>query len=239
MSQVEAADASADASPKGTGRVLWHKYGRGAIAALLLSLLAPLTILSESRLKETIDALFNGCLFVIDVGPGTGPGRIDVRGYMSGKTPEYLNLTFRARQGQIKLLRFSSGVLVAAPTDFSSLVLHPMAGQTCPGKLCESPQLILNPTEQMTIRLPYPSSNFDYVFTTEMSDARSAAPTTDRLLVFSLADATKSDTCRVEAPNFFNVLVRLDKWQRFIAYCGILLVGTLLLVIFKRWGDKS
>ena len=222
-----------------TAAALWKKYGRGAIGALVLSLLAPLTLLSESRLKETIDTLFNGCLFVVEVRESQTPDRVEVLGYMSGKTPDYINLTFRAHKEMINTLRFTNGVLVKPATDFSSLVLHPMAGQPCPGKLCETPQLILNPTEQMTIRLPYPSSNFDYVFTAQLSDPKSSRAAADRMSVFSIADATKAETCRVEAPNAFNALVRLDKFQRFIAYCAILLLGTILVIVFKRWGEKS
>lgn len=218
---------------------LWQKYGRGAAGALLLSLLAPLMLLSESRLKETIGTLFNGCLFVIDVRESHIAGRVEVLAYMSGQTPDYLNLTFRAQNGLINNLKFTSGVLVKPATDFSSLVLHPMAGQSCPGKLCETPQLILKPTEQMTIRLPYPSSNFDYVFTAHLSATQSSRAAPDRLSVFSIADATKVETCRVEAPNVFNLLVRLDKLQRFFAYCAILFIGSILVFVFKRWGDKS
>ena len=218
---------------------MWQKYGRSAIAALLLALAGPFVLLSESRLKDTIDALFNGCLFVLEVRDVRDSDRAEVRAHLSGKTPEYLNLTFRARHGLINQLRFANGVLVESANEYSSLVLHPLAGQVCPGALCVTPQLILKPTEQMTIRLPYPSANFDYLFTAQLSEPVNATDIGTRLSVYSIADGSKAETCRVEMPNTFNWLVRLGRMQRFLAYCAMLFAATLLVMSFKKWGEKS
>ncbi|KQU80821.1 MULTISPECIES: hypothetical protein [unclassified Rhizobacter] len=205
---------------------------------MLLALVAPLTLLSETRLKEAVETVFGGCLFVLEVADTATVNQVEVRGYMTGKTPDSIDLTFRTRGELINKLRFRDGILVEPATAFSSLLLHPLAGQTCPGKLCEAPQTILKPTETMTIRLPYPSANFDYRFTAELSEPAKGRSAAGRLVVFSIADATKASTCRVEGPNPFNVMARLDKLQRFGAYCAILLAGTLLVMTFKRWGDK-
>jgi hypothetical protein len=229
--------AQSAASPNATATLL-QKYGRGAIATLLLALVGPFVLLSESRLKDTIDTVFNGCLFVVDVRDAHDSDRVEVHAHLSGKTPEYLNLTFRARQGLINRLRFANGILVESPNEFSSLVLHPLAGQVCPGGLCETPLRISKPTEQMTIRLPYPAANFDYVFTAQLSEPVNATDTSKRLFVYSLADGSRAETCRVEMPNLFNWLVRLGRMQRFLAYCAMLLAATALVMLFKKWGEK-
>jgi hypothetical protein len=221
-------------------RSLWQKFGRAGLGATLVAVLTPLLLLSETRIKDTVEAVFGGCLFVIDVRPGATPDLVEVQGYMTGKPPTNLNLTFKARQGVINTLEFRNGVLVRAPTPYSSRVLHPLAGQKCPGELCRTPMEILKPAELMTIRLPSPSPSFDYLFDVRLSDTASAAsPPDERVAVYSIAGTSQDNVCRVESANAFNYLVRLDKIGRFVAYCMILLALTMLLIVFRAWKGQQ
>jgi len=203
---------------------------------MLIAILTPLLLLSETRIKESVESTVGGCILVLNLRAGRTPEIVEVVGYMAGKAPTTLDLTFQARHGLINLLEFKNGILVTAPTPYSSLVLHPKAGQVCPGALCLEPREIREPAQSMTIRLPNPSSSFDYLFSAHLSDtATQGEPVDERLAVYSIGGTDQTNVCRVEPANIFNLLVRLDKAGRFAAYCLIIFGATVLLIIFKAW----
>jgi hypothetical protein len=94
----------------------WTKFGRAGAGAMVLAILTPLVLLSETRIKEAIESIFAGCLFVVDIRPGQTANPIIVHGYMIGKPPAGLNLTFHARQELIERVEFKSGILASPPT---------------------------------------------------------------------------------------------------------------------------
>lgn len=203
---------------------------------MVLAILTPLVLLSETRIKEAIESIFAGCLFVVDVRQGQTSDQIIVHGYMTGKPPARLNLTFHARQDLIERVEFKSGILASPPTPYSSLVLHPKAGQSCPGDLCREPMEITEAARLMTFQLANPSPNFDYLFNVHMIGGSAPAKASDeRLVVYSIAGADQIDACRVEPANMFNILTRLGKLERFVAYCLILFGITVLVMLFRTW----
>ena len=155
---------------------------------------------------------------------------------MTGKPPAGLNLTFHAHQELIERVEFKSGILASPPTPYSSLVLHPKAGQSCPGDLCREPMEMTEPARLMTFPLADPSPNFDYLFNVHMNSGSTPAKTSEeRLVVYSIAGVGQVDVCHVEPANIFNILTRLSKLERFGAYCLILFGITVLIMLFRTW----
>lgn len=212
---------------------------RSAVA-VALAVLAPLTLLTETRLKESVVNFFSGCIFVIDVRPAEQPQTYTVLGYLSGQAPDKLDLTFQAPAGQrVQHIKFLSGMLGNTASPYQSLLLHPLAGQTCPGKLCEAPsapKTVLEPEPAVTIRLARPSVSSDYQFNVKLEvTVPSEAAKAVSLQVYSIADTAQAEGCRVERPNLFNWLMRQDKLGRFLAYSGLLFVFTMLVARLRPW----
>lgn len=218
-----------------TGAPTRQNFLKPALATLLLAVAAPMLVLSETRVKALIDEAFGGCLFVLEKSAGSAPGTVDVQGYLSGKAPAALDLAFQARKGMVKRVEFRSGILASAPTPYSSLVLHPKAGQKCPGALCGGVNAILEPQPVLPVQLNEPSPNFDYRFHVELDAVETSGTLEDALVIYSIARAGQTDVCRVEPANMFNWIARLNKLQRFFVYCAALLVFAGLVLFFKQW----
>jgi len=206
-----------------------------ALATTILVVLVPLSLFSETTVKQLVDNWLNSCLIVIEKSP-ISARRIEVRAFASGKLPSRLPLTFRAPDVLIDSVRFTSADDPVEHSSFANLGLHPDDEQTCPGALCVGQRLGSGSEPIANIVLTDLSETFAYRFILDMHQVASEKD----LDVFVIFDSgLKDGVCRVESANFFNFLIRASKLTRFWVFLAFILLLTIAISAFNRLKEVS
>src|SRR5258706_11457182 len=106
------------------------------LASALLMILAPFVLFSETSAKRTIENWLQGCVVVLEK-HATSKRQVEVKAYMNGALPSKLPFSFNAPEVLIHQVEFRSTPDDLGNDPYSSLALHPLDRQTCPGHLCE------------------------------------------------------------------------------------------------------
>ncbi|APV51463.1 hypothetical protein BWI17_18255 [Betaproteobacteria bacterium GR16-43] len=200
-----------------------------AIAAALVLVISPFLLVSETFIKGFITSWTSGCLMVLEK-EQVRPDRFLIRGYLSGKPPKELPLTFSASEGKtINRIHMINEVLTG--NDSGSLGLHPQTSFACPGAFCEGQ---LGAAPKQSIVLTDLHEDFSYAFHVDLSEA--AAP--PNLKVFALFNSAAVDAvCRVEEASPFNYFMRLSKFARFLWLLAGFILATYIIAALRPKGD--
>lgn len=199
---------------------------KGALAAVALIVFVPIVTFSESALRQAVTGWLDGCLIVVakDVYEES-PTRVSVRLHTSGALPKDLAMNFRANEGLIHEVRYFSTVDPSGRSPYTSLFLHHLHGQTCPGALCEGIVGSGDGERRRSIELSELTMESDQGFNVEFGQTVSP----DALSVFVMQRKGKSSSCRVQNENAFNWFFRQGKWVKFLV--TLILLGLMLVVV--------
>jgi hypothetical protein len=204
----------------------------GAVSALVIIVVSPFLLVSEASIKNYIESWLSGCLFVLEKEQVRG-NRVMVRGYLSGKPPKELPITFSVTGATINRIQMINPVEAGARSD--SLALHPQTYWACPGTFCE--QFGRDATApKLTITLSDLDPDFPYAFYVDF-DTDTADK--DLKLFVQFDPGLAAGICRVEGANLFNLFVRLTKLQKFWVLVFVFLVAWIILAILKRPGGEK
>jgi len=218
----------APSSPRrSSGRFLSRHIG-GIVVSLVILLLAPFLLLSENTIKGFIDSWLNDCVIVFEK-EGVPPNRVKVTGYVSGKAPKALPITFTAYDVLINRILFTTDVDNPHAGRFANLALHPLTNTACPGALCERLGKIPS-SPKVTVEIDDISTEFRYVFSVEFDQPASQ----DKLGIFvQFAEGLPGGICRVEYANPFNYLIRTTKIEKFVLMLVVFLLVSILIAFLK------
>jgi hypothetical protein len=188
-------------------------------------------------------------VLVLDKSP-TPDGKVFVSGRIAGTMPKELPLFFEGREALINSISFESpyrGDKIREPDD---LTYHPLAGQDCPGSLCEfygdvlekrTVEIVLSDvrpefTYRFLVRLqPAPAGK---VPSNPKSNKRAMSASTpfvaspDNLKVYAqYHQGFLGDVCRVEPRRWFNFWVWATPLKKASLFISVIVIGGLLL----RW----
>lgn len=212
-------------------------HGLLATGTIIVTVVTPFLLVSESVVKKYVDGWINDCVLVFDVSQ-VRDNRLLVEGYAQGRIPSVVPITFAARQAEINSIRFVNHIDVAADDKYETLAIHPQANLACPGQLCED-QGNLPSSVYITVALSDVQSTFSYPFHVDFNGK--VKPENLRLYVQYNA-GLKDGTCRVEKANPFNLFVRLSKLGQFafavIAFVLLSILVAWLRVLTKREDGK-
>ncbi len=208
---------------------------RPALAAVVLAILVPLVTFSESTIKGLMSGWLDRCLIVIEK-EQLGPSKLMVTGYMRGPAPKALPLSFGANKPLILNVKFLSSEDLSGSSKDTNLGLHPLAGELCPGALCEGTVYTEGGEPKINFTLRDLSESFLYRF-----HVRLAQPgTLDDLGVFVVYETgLKDGVCRVENASFFNWPVRVGPLAKILASAVLLLVAGYAVMILTGWSKKG
>ncbi len=196
------------------------------VAAVFLVVLVPLVTFSESALKQAVTGWLNDCLIVISKEVSEeSPTRISVRLHTSGELPKELAINFRANEGLIHEIRYFSTLDPCGLSPYTSLFLHHLNGQYCPGALCEGVPNGGDGERRRSIDLTEVTADSDQKFNVEFGQKVAA----NALSVFVMQRKGKTSNCRVQNENVFNWFFRQDKLMKFIV-TFLLLALTVFVV---------
>ena len=208
---------------------------RPAAAAVVLALLVPPVTFSESTLKSLMSGWLERCLIVIEK-EQLSPIKLMVTGYMRGQAPSALPLSFSANKPLLLNVKFLSSADLTGANKDANLGLHPMAGETCPGALCEGTVYTDGGEPKINFTLRDLSESFLYRF-----HIRLAKPgTLDDLGVFVVYETgLKGGVCRVENATLFNWPVRASPLGKILASALLLLVAGSAVLVLTGWSKKG
>lgn len=211
------------------------QFLRPAVAAVVLAVLVPLVTFSESTLKSLMSGWLERCLIVLEK-EQLGPSKLMVTGYMRGQAPAALPLSFSANKPLILNVKFLSSEDLSGSNRDANLGLHPLAGETCPGALCEGTVYTEGGEPKINFTLGDLSESFLYRF-----HIRLAQPgTLDDLGVFVVYQAgLKDGVCRVENASIFNWPVRAGPLTKILASAALLLVAGYAVMVLTGWRKKG
>jgi hypothetical protein len=191
-------------------------------------------LLSENTIRSVIDSWVNDCVIVFEK-DSVPPNRVKVIGYVSGKAPLTVPITFVARDVLINRIRLTTDVDKPDAGRFANLALHPMTNEACPGSLC----VVLGnfpSTPKLSFEMADVSPEFRYIFSVEFDQAA----TKDNLGIFvQFESGLPGGTCRVEYANPFNYLVRATKLEKFGLMIVAFVVSSGLIVFFKAFLEED
>lgn len=216
-------------------------HWRGILASALVALLTPLLLLSETTYKGILEGWFQECRIVIEktVEDGVdenGDKIVHVELYPTDKTPKKVTVVFSTKNKIIKRVLFERKM------SENKLIVHPLAGQSCPGgSLCSESENIRDLNSDIRVMLSDFYHNFRYLFAvTVKSDKSPGIFTYNDLDVYVHFNKTisKQETpvCRVEAASFFNLYFRSGEWMRFWMTSAIVISLIMLVTILKSKG---
>lgn len=208
---------------------------RPAVAAVVLAVLVPLVTFSESTIKGLMSGWLDRCLIVLEK-ERLGPTKLMVTGYMRGQAPKALPLSFSASKPLMLNVKFLSSADLSGLDRNANLGLHPMAGETCPGALCEGTVYTEGGEPKINFTLHDLSESFLYRF-----HIRLASPgALDDLGVFVVYESCLKDgVCRVENASLFNWPVRVGPLAKILASAALLLVAGYAVTILTGWSKKG
>jgi hypothetical protein len=210
------------------------KGSRTALASVVLVILVPVVTFSESALRQGVTGWLDDCLIVISKEvTKESPTRVAVRLHTSGALPKVLALNFRANDGLIHEIRYFSTDDPSGLSPYTSLSLHPMNGQYCPGALCEGVLDNRDGERRRSVELVDPFAESDQRFNVEFG-AKSAP---EALSVFVMQRKGATSSCRVQNENAFNWYFRQDKGVKFLT--TLLILGVLLGVVAQLKAMKG
>jgi len=211
------------------------QFFRPAVAAVVLAVLVPLVTFSESTLKSLMSGWLERCLIVLEKEQLT-PTKLMVTGYMRGQAPNALPLSFSANKPLILNVKFLSSEDLSGSNQDANLGLHPLAGETCPGALCEGTVYTDGGEPKINFTLGDLNAAFLYRF-----HIRLAQPgTLDDLGVFVVYQTgLKDGVCRVENANLFNWPVRAGPLAKILASAALLLVAGYAVLVLTGWRKKG
>jgi hypothetical protein len=204
----------------------------GVIAAgtIIVTILTPFVLVSESTVKRYVEGWLNDCLIVFEVAR-VNDHRLLVKGYGQGKLPTMLPITFAARRAEINSVHFTNIADSPEADQFTNLAIHPQTNSACPGALCES-YGNLPSSVNVTIPLADLSANFVYPFYVDFNGK--VEPT--NLVVYVQYDpGVKDPICRVERANAFNLFARLSKLGQFALAVAMFICFTVLIAAIRAY----
>lgn len=208
---------------------------RPVLAATVLALLIPLLTFSESTLKGLVGGWLDRCLIVIEK-EQLSPTKLMVTGYLRGQAPSALPFSFSANRALILNVKFLSSADLSGTDRDANLGLHPMAGETCPGALCEGTVFTDGGEPRINFTLRDLHESFLYRFHVRLAQAG----TLDDLHIFVVYEAgLKDGVCRVENANLFNWPVRAGLLAKIVATALLLLVVGYAVMFLKRWAKED
>ena len=208
---------------------------RPAAAAVVLAVLVPLVTFSESAIKGLMSGWLERCLIVLEK-EQLAPGKLMVTGYMRGKAPNALPLTFSANKPLILNVKFLSSEGLSGASRHANLGLHPLAGETCPGALCEGTVYTEGGEPRINFTLGDLSESFLYRFQIRLANPG----TLDDLGVFVVYQTgLKDGVCRVENASLFNWPVRVGPLAKILASAVLLLVAGYAVTVLTGWRKKE
>jgi hypothetical protein len=167
----------------------------GIIAAgtIVVTILTPFVLVSESTVKRYVEGWLNDCLLVFEVEKVTD-SRLLVTGYGQGKLPSTVPITFAARRAEINSLHFTNIADSPRADAFTNLAIHPQTNTACPGALCET---LGNLPSSVNITVPLSDLNASFVYPFYVDFNGKVAP--ENLVVYVQYDTgVKEPICRVE-----------------------------------------
>lgn len=222
-------DDASSSPPEQSAGSPWLRRTAIAAASLLVIVLTPFLVFSETSIKGLIDSWLNDCLVVFET-ESVPPNKVKVLGYVSGKAaPPVLPVTFIAHDVLINRIKFTTDVDRPGAGDTGNLALHPLVNAACPGSLCRELGGVPS-SPKLTITLKDVSPAFLYNFTVEFD----RPATKEKLALFVQYDeGLKGGVCRVEYANVFNFLTRAGKWAKFLLMALSFLIVTVLIGYFR------
>lgn len=198
------------------------RHGLLASGAVIITIVTPFLVVSESVVKKYVEGWVNDCVLVFDISQ-VRDNRLLVEGFAQGRAPSVVPLTFAARGAEINSVRFVNHVDLVNDDRFETLAVHPQANLACPGQLCE--ELGNMPSAvNVTVALSDVQPAFSYPFHVDFTGK--VAPANLRIYV-QYNSGLEGGVCRVERANAFNLFVRLSKLGQF----GIAVLAFVLLTI--------
>jgi len=207
---------------------------RPALAATVLALVVPLVTFSESTIKGLMGGWLDRCLIVIEK-KQISPTKLMVTGYMKGPAPAALPFSFSANKPLILNVRFLNAEDLSGANQDANLGLHPMAGETCPGALCEGTVFTDGGEPKINFTLRDLSESFLYRFHIHLAQPGSV----DDLGIFVVYQTgLKDGVCRVENADLLNWPARADPLVKILASAFLLLVAGYAVMILTRWARQ-
>ena len=205
---------------------------RTAAAAVVLAVQVPLVTFSETTLKGLLAGWLNRCLIVIER-EKLGPAKLLIRGYLQGTAPTLLPFNFSSSGPLILSVKLLSSEGGKTSDSSESLGLHPMAGQACPGALCEGAVYTDGGEPKINFSLKDLSESFQYRFQIQFTQPVQL----DDLGVFVIyQEGLKGGVCRVESASVFNWSVRASRLGKLVGTAILLLVAGYSVIVLTRWG---
>jgi hypothetical protein len=216
----------------------WRKYWASvrsnslvASAGVIVTILTPFLLVSESFIKKYLDGWTSDCLIVFDVEEAANrPNRLMVTAYAQGKTPASIPITFSATDAQINSILFMNPLAITQSA-YANHAVHPHVNQTCPGQLCES-QGNLPSSVLVTVPLSDFNAAFAYVFYVDFQESVRAPSL--RVFVQYEEGLKDSIVCRAEGANAFNLFTRLSKLGQFFAVIFVFVAITILVAAVRN-----
>lgn len=198
-------------------------------AGLAILILTPFLAVSESSIKSYIDSWLNDCVFVIEQ-EQVSEDRIAVKGYISGKPPKSLPITFSGKDALINRIQVVNEVERGQSGLFDNLGLHPQTDWACPGTLCENLGRFES-SPKITVVLSDLHQDFTYPLFIFFDDHVSLS----QLKIYVQFDAGLiHGVCRVERANPFNWFVRTTKFGRFIVLLLAFVLISVAITFLRR-----
>ena len=208
---------------------------RPALAAVVLAIVVPLATFSESTLKGLMTGWLDRCLIVIEK-EQLSPTKLMVTGYMRGHAPTALPFSFSANRPLILNVKFLSSEDLSGSDKDANLGLHPLAGETCPGALCEGTVFTDGGEPRINFTLKDLSESFLYRFHIRLAHSG----TLNDLGVFVVYEpGLKDGVCRVENANLLNWPVRAGPLSKILGSALLLLVAGYAIMILTRWQKEG
>lgn len=208
---------------------------RPALAATVLALVVPLATFSESTIKGLMTGWLDRCLIVIEK-QQISSTKLMVTGYMKGPAPAALPFSFSANKPLILNVRFLSPADLSGSNQDANLGLHPMAGETCPGALCEGAIFTDGGEPKINFTLRDLSESFLYRFHVRLAQPGSV----DDLGVFVVYQAgLKDGVCRVENAGLLNWPARAEPLEKILGSALLLLVAGYAVMVLTRWARQG
>jgi hypothetical protein len=206
------------------------------LASTLLLVLLPFLLFSETSAKRIIETWLQGCVVVLEK-RATSKRRVEVRAYMNGVLPAKLPFSFNAPEVLIHQVEFRSTPDDLGNDPYSSLALHPLDRQTCPGHLCEGWMPVPGGGDPVVnFDLTDISESFAYRFLVDL-ERDGAERDVGVFVVFETG--LKDGTCKVENANLFNIFVRISKFWRFIWTVILFALVSYAILVLTRWKEGA
>lgn len=205
------------------------------LAMAIVLIVAPLLTFSESTIKNIIDRWLSQCIIIYDK-KNDESGAILIQLYAYGSMPSSLPITMVTKSGgTINRISFVNQVEQATAPDDNNLLVHPLAGQRCPGELCPEVSAT-SKSERLTMRIHPVTSNYLY----QLRVVTAKAVTPQEINVYSRPLQGEGFVCRVESASLANYFSRQSPgYQIFLLTCLFVVVSFLLGVIKDRFKGEE